>query len=69
MKDVIYANYKTTWRRKLYHAQYVGDSEDTEFILDGDGDMIHANVCLCHARKPSECCCGCTSWCDENYYD
>ena len=65
---------------ELYHAQYVWDTEniryDTrlgddnlEFILDEDGDMIPAYVCLCYAREPSECCCGCTSWDDENYED
>ena len=56
----------------LYHAQefYDEDGEnviDTTPILDEDGDMIPANICLCYAYEPSECCCATTAWKNWNY--
>ena len=56
----------------LYHAQefYDEDGEnviDTTPILDDDGDMIPANICLCYAYEPSECCCATTAWKNWNY--
>ena len=51
----------------LYHAQEFYDEEgenvvDTILILDEDGEMIPASICLCHAYEPSECVCATTSW-------
>ena len=56
---------------QLYHAQGIYDDDenvvDTIPILDEDGDMIPASICLCYAYEPSECCCACTSWGDYRY--
>lgn len=57
---------------QTYHAQEFYNEEgenviDTTLILDEDGDMIPANVCLCHAYEPSECCCATTDWENWNY--
>ena len=51
----------------LYHAQefYDEDGEnviDTTPILDEDGEMAPASICLCQAYEPSECCCATTAW-------
>lgn len=61
----------------LYHAQREYDDstedykEESEFILDENGDKIPAHICLCFAHEPSECCCATTSWegyrYDDNY--
>jgi hypothetical protein len=57
----------------LYHAQDLYDEDgenvvDTIEILDEDGEMIPASICLCYAFEPGECCCATTAW--ENYrYD
>ena len=49
-------------------SEYHYNSETKRYIREEDGSMIPAEVCLCFAREPTECCCGCTSW--ENYkYD
>lgn len=58
---------------ELFHAQdfYDEDVENvvaTVPILDEDGEMIPARICICHAFEPEECCCATTAW--ENYrYD
>ena len=58
----------------LYHAEEIFDDDyenvvDTIPILDENGALIEASICLCHAYEPSECCCGCTSWGDYRYED
>lgn len=45
----------------LQHAQEFYDEEgenviDTITILDEDGEMAPASICLCQAYEPSECC-------------
>ena len=56
----------------LQHAQEFYDEEgenvvDTIPILDEDGEMAPASICLCHAYEPSECCCATTAWKNWNY--
>lgn len=59
----------------IYHAQYrlneegADYSEESEFILDENGDLIPITACLCHAHEPGECCCATTSWEDYRYDD
>lgn len=58
----------------LYHAQDIYDEEsekylDTVPILDENGDMTLASICLCHAYEPSECSCATTAWKDWKYDD
>lgn len=43
--------------------------EAGEYILDEQGNKIPSSVCLCFARYPTECCCGCTSWTEDDYDD
>jgi hypothetical protein len=52
---------------KLFHASEKYDQNTGEFIgeevlLDENGNMIPARICLCFAHEPSECCCATTSW-------
>jgi len=63
---------------ELYHAQDLYDEDgenavDTIEILDEDGEMIPASICLCYAFEPGECCCATTAWegygYDEDQYD
>lgn len=56
----------------MYHAQQIMDEEgenviDTIPILDEDGEMIPASVCLCFGYEPSECVCATTAWENWNY--
>ena len=56
----------------LYHAQESYDEEgenvvDTIPILDEDGKMIPASICLCYAYSPSECVCATTAWKNWKY--
>ena len=56
----------------LQHAQEFYDEEgenvvDTIPILDEDGEMAPASICLCHAYEPGECCCATTVWKNWNY--
>lgn len=63
---------------QLYHTQDIYDEEgenviDTIPILDEDGEMISASVCICYAFEPDECCCATTAWenwkYDEDYWE
>ena len=52
---------------ELFHAQdfHNEDGENvvaTIPILDEDGEMIPASICLCYAFEPGECCCATTAW-------
>lgn len=66
---------KTAEDGEDYHFQLGCDEVTDEYseelgdwILDERGEKIPAHICLCFARAPGECCCGCTSW--DNYtYD
>ncbi len=41
-----------------------------KYYREDDGSKIPEQVCLCAAKEPTECCCDCTSWNDdEEYYD
>ena len=51
----------------LQHAQEFYDEEgenviDTITILNEDGEMAPASICLCQVYEPSECCCATTAW-------
>lgn len=57
---------------ELYHAQDLYDEDgenvvDTIEILDEDGEMIPASICLCYAFEPGECCCATTAWEGHRY--
>lgn len=43
--------------------------EHGQFLLDENNKMIPEHVCICYARKPSECCCTCSSWDNYSYDD
>ena len=59
----------------IYHARYLLNeegtdySEESEFILDENGDFIPITACLCHAYELGECCCATTSWEGYRYDD
>ena len=37
------------------------------YYIDAEGNKYPEYVCLCAAHDPSECCCDCTSWIEEDY--
>jgi hypothetical protein len=43
--------------------------ESGEYILDEQGNKIPSTACLCFAKYSTECCCGCTSWTEDDYED
>ena len=45
------------------------DAGSKQYVLDEQGKKIPEDVCLCYAREPTECCCGCTSWGNYHYWD
>lgn len=45
------------------------DDYNRRYYRDKNGNKIEESICLCAAHEPSECCCDCTSWVDQDYLD